>query len=95
MGYNVPTKKNRETIKEQWDRRQPDYITDLSAKEIKNMGGSGVYGKGGRWESNNEYIAINGHKSRGGIPLKLMTKSGEIPISTTDAKKLSDYLNPY
>lgn len=94
MGYNIPERK-KETIKEQWDRKQPDYITDLSAKEIQSMGGSGVYGKGGRWVSNNEYVAINGHKSRGGIPLKLMTNSGEIPISTTDAKKLHDYLKSY
>ncbi len=67
----------------------------MSADEIRSLGGSQRYGQGGRWVSDEEYIAINGHKSRGGMPLKLMTSSGEIPISTTDAGALHEYLKPF
>lgn len=94
MGYKIPVKKS-ENIREQWSQKRPDFSTERSADEIRSLGGSQRYGQGGRWVSDEEYIAINGHKSRGGMPLKLMTLSGEIPISTTDARALHEYLKPF
>ncbi len=94
MGYKIPVKKS-ENIREQWSQKRPDFSTEMSADEIRSLGGSQRYGQGGKWVSDEEYLAINGHKSRGGMPLKVMTSSGEIPISTTDASALREYLKPY
>jgi len=94
MGYKIQVKKS-ENIREQWSQKRPDFSVEMSADEIRSLGGSQRYGQGGRWVSDEEYIAINGHKSRGGMPLKLMTSSGEIPISTTDAGALREYLKPF
>lgn len=94
MGYKIPVKKSV-NIREQWSQKRPDFSAEMSADEIRSLGGSQRYGKGGKWVSNDEYLAINGHKSRGGMPLKVMTTSGEIPISTTDAGALRDYLKPF
>ncbi len=95
MGYKPGIIRKKENIKELWQQKRPDFSTDMSAEEIRSMGGSQRYGQGGRWVSDEEYVAINGRKSRGGIPLKVMTSSGEIPISTTDASALREYLKPF
>lgn len=94
MGYNIPVKKS-ENIREQWSQKRSDFSTEMSADEIRSKGGSQRYGQGGKWVSDEEYIAINGHKSRGGMPLKVKTSNGEIPISTTDASALREYLKPF
>lgn len=53
------------------------------------IGGSIRHGLGGRWSTDGmHYLALNGHLSRGGMPVKLECTDGDIPASQTDVNKL-------
>ena len=45
MGYNIQVKKSK-NIREQWSQKRPDLGTEMSANEIRSMGGSQRYGPG-------------------------------------------------
>jgi len=87
MAYKTRTQTNN--LKSTWEKFTPNYKTDMSIDELQSIGGSQRYGdKGGKWINDTIYQSIGGYRSRGGMPLKLRTKSGDIPISTTDAEEL-------
>lgn len=87
MAYK--TRNKPENLRSKWEELHPDYKTDKSKEEIQSIGGSKKYGtEGGKWINETIYQSIGGYRSRGGMPLKLRTKSGDIPISTTDAEEL-------
>ena len=86
MAYKTRTQANN--LKTAWEDLPPNYKTDMSIDELQSIGGSKRYGnKGGKWINDTIYQSIGGYRSRGGMPLKLQTKSGDIPISTTDAEE--------
>lgn len=78
------------SLKETWDSIKASNKTDKTFKQCQNLiGGSVRYGQGGKWAKDGmKYLALNGHLSRTGMPLKLACKDKEIPISTTDLKVL-------
>lgn len=80
------------TNKELWDSMKVTNTTDKTfAACQKLIGGSVRYGLGGKWtKGGDKYLALNGHLSRNGMPLKLKCKDKECPISTTDLKVLVD-----
>lgn len=82
--------KDKKSIKprDEWNQRSIDFETHLTTEEICSYGSSQRYGHGGRWFDTDFYISIGGYKSKGGIPNKLKTSDGIIPISPTDIKEL-------
>jgi len=80
------------TTKENWDSMKESHTTDKTYKQCQTLiGGSVRYGEGGKWSKDgNKYLALNGHLSRGGMPLKLKCKDASIPISQTDLNRLVD-----
>jgi hypothetical protein len=88
MAYFVRKKDPNEDIRSQWEKQEPNYKTEKTMEEIRSLGGSQRFGEGGKWVNNSVYQSIGGYRSRGGIPLKLKTKNGNIPISETDAYEL-------
>lgn len=92
MSYNIKFEKpiTNEEQDNTWENKPPNLeLPNKTIKEVQMMGGSQKYGHGGRFTPDGGYIAINGHKSRGGQPLKLRCKDGDIPISPTDFINLS------
>ena len=81
--YNNTVKESI-NVKEQWETRPAQLTTDKTVKEMQSIGGSKKFGHGGRWLNNQQYVALNGHASKGGFPAKLKCSDGEIPISLTD-----------
>ena len=77
---------DKSTNKSAWMIRGSSNKTDKTTKQCQEIvGGSVRYGHGGKWAKDGQkYLALNGHLSRGGMPLKLTTKDGDIPISSTD-----------
>ena len=92
MSYNETVQKTV-NVKEQWEGKQADITTDKTVQEMQSIGGSKKFGHGGRWLNDTQYVALNGHASKGGFPLKLRCADGEIPISTTDAQILKLSMN--
>ncbi len=88
MAYFIGQKKPNEDLRSQWEDKKPDYKTDKTKEEIRTKGASQKYGQGGYWVDKTIYQSIGGYRGRGGIPKKLQTKNGDIPISETDANKL-------
>lgn len=88
MAYFTRKKNSDEDIRSQWEDRAPDYKTEKTKEEIRSCGGSQRFGQGGKWVDKSVYQSIGGYRSRGGIPVKLQTKNGDIPISETDAYEL-------
>jgi hypothetical protein len=88
MAYFTERKKQDEDLQSQWESRKPDYKTDKNKEEIRTRGASQRYGQGGYWVDKSTYQSIGGYRSRGGLPMKLQTKNGDIPISETDATML-------
>lgn len=77
------------TIKETWTARTGHTTLKTTAECQKLIGGSKKYGMGGKWQKDGmKYLGLNGHLSRTGMPEKLTTKDGDIPISNTDLDKL-------
>lgn len=78
------------TLKGTWTVRKASHKTDKTTAECQALvGGSVKYGMGGKWvKGGNQYLALNGRLSRNGMPNKLTTKDGEIPISSTDIQVL-------
>ncbi len=91
MSYNVKFDKvndNADKVETTFETKKPDLELNMTVSQVQNMGGSQRYGRGGRFLPDGSYVAINGHASRGGSPLKLKCTDGEIPISPTDFKNL-------
>ena len=87
MAYK--TKEKPQNIRSIWEELPPNYKTQMSIEEIQSIGGTKKYGNiGGKWINEMIYQSIGGYRSRGGIPLKLQTRTGDIPISATDAEEL-------
>jgi hypothetical protein len=82
------TREPHNNIRQQFDDKPVDFVTDLTANEIRSSGESQRYGQGGRWKNPNIYLSIGGYASRLGMPFKLQTTDEIIPISPTDAKEL-------
>ena len=89
MAYFTKKIKSDEDTRSQWENMSPDYKTDMTKEEIRSLGGSQKFGQGGKWINNTIYQSIGGYRSRGGMPQKLQTENGDIPISETDAYELS------
>ena len=87
MAYKLKSDKNG--IRAEWEQKSPEFETEMSIEEIRSMGESQRYGQGAKWVSENLYLSVGGYKSRGGMPLKLKTKDGEFPISSTDVEVLT------
>ena len=77
------------TTKETW-KMTVGHKTMKTTKECQeHIGGSKKYGHGGKWSKDGDkYLALNGRMSKTGIPEKLTTKDGDIPISQTDLTRL-------
>lgn len=86
MAYKTRTPSSN--VRAQWEMKDVGYKTDLSIEEIRSYGGSQKYKEGGKWINDTIYQSIGGYRSRGGMPLKLQTADGCIPISGTDAEEL-------
>lgn len=80
------------TNKELWDSMGQTHETPKTFKQCQTLiKGSVRYGEGGKWAKDGmKYLALNGHLSRGGMPLKLKCKDTTIPISQTDLNRLVD-----
>jgi len=80
------------TNKENWDSMTQTHETTKTFKQCQTLiGGSKRYGMGGKWtKAGDKYLALNGHLSRNGMPLKLKCKDATIPISQTDLTVLVD-----
>ena len=78
------------TTQDTWKLQSATHTTTKSTEECqKFIGGSKKYGMGGKWTKDGQkYLALNGHLSRSGMPSKLKTKTGEIPVSSTDIVRL-------
>lgn len=86
MPYNV--KEPKKSVKSEWRKRAAEFETDETAERIRSFSGQEKNEIVGRWLSDDEYIAIDGIKSHGGMPYKLWTRDEPIPISPTDARAL-------
>ena len=87
MAYKLPGENN--SIRADWEKKSPEFETEMSIEEIRSMGESKRYGQGAKWVSENLYHSVGGYQSRGGMPFKLRTKDGDYPISPTDVEKLT------
>lgn len=86
MAYKIRGK--RVGIRAEWEKKSPDFETDMNIKQIRELGGSIARGQGAKWIDENLYQSVGGYLSRGGIPSKLKTRDGDVPISPTDVKEL-------
>ena len=87
MAYKIREKRTK--IRAEWEnKKSPEFETDMNTNQIRELGGSKERGQGGKWVDENLYQSIGGYQSRGGMPFKLRTKNGDIPISPTDVKEL-------
>ncbi len=86
MAYKIREK--RVGIRVEWEKKSPDFESDMSIKQIRELGGSIARGQGAKWVDENLYQSVGGYQSRGGMPSKLRTKDGDVPISPTDVDEL-------
>ena len=88
--FAVDAVANAQNLKSTWDKMPTSCKTDSTMEAVQAaIGGSTKYGIGGKWSKDgNKYLALNGRISRSGMPLKLQTSDGDIPISSTDKVKL-------
>ncbi|MCZ7380960.1 MAG: hypothetical protein O8C64_05230 [Candidatus Methanoperedens sp.] len=87
MAYKIREK--RVGIRAEWEKRSLDFETEMSIEEIRSLGGSKARGQGAKWIDENLYQSVGGYLSKGGMPFKLRTKNGDVPISPTDVTELT------
>lgn len=79
------------TVQHEWKTKPIDYETGKTAAEIRKLCDTGpkIGGHRGAWSDCNTYVSlIGGIKGHGGMPYKLKTSTGSIPISKRDAEEL-------
>lgn len=86
MAYKIREK--RTGIRAEWEKKSPEFETDMNINQIRELGESKARGQGAKWVDENLYQSVGGYQSRGGMPFKLRTKAGDVPISPTDVEEL-------
>ncbi|KKG94561.1 hypothetical protein DU69_13835 [Methanosarcina mazei] len=79
------------TVQQEWKMKPIDFESKFSAAELRKLYDDGpkIGGHRGAWSDCNIYVSlIGGIKGHGGMPYKLKTSTGSIPISRADAEEL-------